>query len=129
MPTCSYFSLFAGNRPPYETTAVKPQVIVRGQGFFISFSTKFYDPDGDDLAFAQDGLPAGSGLSIHPRTGDFSGVPTEVDVNANQPIVVRVIATDGKAGRAQQNMLLYIEGGMITELFAALFIPFPKGLF
>ena len=92
------------NPPPVVDTPVGPLEAVDAEE--ISIPTMFSDPDGDDLTYTVDGLPAG--LMIDPDTGEITG---ELDNSASQGgpnsdgvYTITVTADDG-------------EGGSVTDTF------------
>ncbi len=71
---------------------------VEGQNFVSTLSLYFSDPDGDSLTYQIAGLPAGTGLSLDPNSGQLSGVPTNDDA-INSPIALTISAFDGAESR------------------------------
>lgn len=98
----------AKNEAPMETSPIPARGATKGQPFFVSFSRHFFDPDGDPLTYTLTGLPQGTGMGLDPTTGAFSGVPSDEDLSAEQPLTMRIIVTDGRGGRAQQVFVLNI---------------------
>lgn len=68
-----------------------------GQVFSTDVSQTFVDPDGDALRFSVEGLPEGSQLAMQAETGIFSGMVTQIDAQATQPLTIKIIANDGKS--------------------------------
>lgn len=93
------------NQPP--TSKTMPQLRL-GHGDSLRFAAKQYftDPDGNRLTFQVVGLPKGTGFTLDAATGVLSGVPTDADFAAKQPMVVGFVANDGMGGRAGE--ILYI---------------------
>jgi hypothetical protein len=71
---------------PTQTTAISASVNLDVTGYFS-------DPDaGNSLFYSINGLPTGTGLSIHSTTGVISGTPTSADLAASFDVTVN--ATD-----------------------------------
>ena len=68
----------------------------QGQPILVDFSTYFSDPDpGTTLTYSIENLPTGTGLSMNPTTGIFSGIPNQADADAG-PIFLVLKASDGE---------------------------------
>jgi hypothetical protein len=95
------------NNIPFARTIPRVTAVVH-EKFLLDVCASFSDPDGDPLRFSLQGLPAGSGLTIVPNSGVIFGQPSAADVNAQQPILITILAEDGRGGRVQENLLLEI---------------------
>lgn len=71
-------------------------------------SGSFSDPDEDDLTFSIEGVPEGTGFSIVPSSGVIFGSPSMADIQSKQPMLVSVIASDGKGGKTQETMFIHV---------------------
>jgi hypothetical protein len=86
------------NAGPTVTMPIGPQAATEGRLFSVTADIDDGDNPPDPLFYSLAGLPAGTGLSIDPATGEISGIPTTADVDASSAasgIDVIVTATDG----------------------------------
>lgn len=85
------------NAPPVLSTQLSMDMAVtEGRGAALDLGSFFSDPDGDALEYFVADLPFGTGLELY-ASGELKGTPSFADATAPQPLVVRVMASDGKA--------------------------------
>jgi hypothetical protein len=88
----------AVDRAPARSAALPP-ALTAAEDAPASFdlSGLIADPDGDPLTWSLRGLPADSGLTLHPRTGILAGTPGDADSTGNAVSywVLTLRATDG----------------------------------
>lgn len=108
-------------KPIVDPPIPSPISALKGQRFVGYLHYHFYEPDGQPLVYSISGLPIGSGLSLGPMTGVFSGTPNEADYRAS-PLVLSVFASNeqgvlpgntcqfsNQGGRARAELILVVE--------------------
>lgn len=86
------------NNPSIIPLESQRQVAYFGNMFNIDFGQVFQH-DGN-LNYTIEGLPSGSGLVFDAQTGMLRGFVNRVDLNAQQPLELKVTANDGFGGTA-----------------------------
>jgi len=86
------------NDAPMLATEIPDQVGVEMSAFNLDISGNFSDADGDNLSYTASGLPPSGNITFNTNTGRFGGTPQLQDARDNDPYIVTVTASDGKAG-------------------------------
>jgi hypothetical protein len=96
------FNLAVGDSGPTATT-ISDQSAYDGQAFSLNASSFFTAPAAGDAVTFSAALP--TGLSIDPRTGIISGIPTDGDIGNN---AVTITATDAHGQSVSNNLNLAV---------------------
>jgi len=106
--------------------------VLEGHYFSMDLSDRFHDK-GKDLQFTATGLPDGSGLTFD--SGIVSGTPNTVDLQHEQPLVLRVTAVNGMNGHVTGIVPLMVRKlsdplveyeGLYTKKSNVVSIPIPQ---
>jgi len=109
------------NLPPRVRGGVRFATARTARFFLLEGADLFTDPEGDALTYSAAGLPAKTGFTVDPDTGEMFGSPTSSDVEAAEEapgrvLTVAITARDGQGGVAGQLVRLQIDGSVSALL-------------
>lgn len=93
--------------------AIADQIALEGIATSVMASAS--DPDGGDIVFGANGLPAG--LSVDPVTGLISGTPSD-----NGTFMVSVVATDDEGGRSTEDFTWNVAAALASPVLINEFV-------
>ena len=128
-----FLTVRPANSPP-DVTPIPDGTMSKGVPFTADLSVYFHDPDDDQMSFFLEGAPLGTGLVLDRHNAFMGGIPTQADLD-HAPLVLRVIADDGRGGTARNAFRLNILPpnnlpivSLVTNAVATQGTPFYKDL-